>query len=251
MLAALRTKLTYANVTATLALVIAIGGGSAYAIDEWDGSNIEDETLTGADIRGSRADGTDGSLKSEDIRDGTLASIDIALNSLTGSRIRENTISGLDVNEPTLAQVPDAAALGGVPLSGVARAAGQQILLGPNESTGLKGRNLGIPGFGLMFAFCPEDPPNHPGSSAFINRSGGQVEAWVDVGDAAPQHARLQNGETLSTFTQPRTDLVTFVLSRQDQATATVHVGHRVNENLFAQVPYTCTISTHATWRTP
>ena len=40
------------NAVAYLALFVALGGTSAYAANEWNSSNIQDETLTGADIRG-------------------------------------------------------------------------------------------------------------------------------------------------------------------------------------------------------
>ena len=40
----IRPHLTYANVMATLAVFLGIGGTSAYAINEWNGSNIQDGT---------------------------------------------------------------------------------------------------------------------------------------------------------------------------------------------------------------
>ena len=37
------------NVVAYIALFFAMGGTGAYAVNEWTGSNIKNETLTGAD----------------------------------------------------------------------------------------------------------------------------------------------------------------------------------------------------------
>ena len=50
----LMRRLTYANVVATLALIIAIGGGSAYAASRLvTGKQIAKGTITGANIKQS------------------------------------------------------------------------------------------------------------------------------------------------------------------------------------------------------
>ena len=67
MLARLRARLTYANVVATLALFLALGGTS-YALTV-TGRDVRDNSLTGRDVR-------TGSLRSSDIRDGSLMGID-------------------------------------------------------------------------------------------------------------------------------------------------------------------------------
>ncbi len=76
MLRRLRPHLTYANVTATLALFIALGGGAYAAV-----------TITGRDVK-------DGSL--------------------TGRDIKRNSIGGKRVKESALGTVPRAATLNGV-----------------------------------------------------------------------------------------------------------------------------------------
>src|SRR5918996_5613795 len=43
---------SHATVVAFVALFVALGGTSAYAINEWTGANIVDESHTGADVRG-------------------------------------------------------------------------------------------------------------------------------------------------------------------------------------------------------
>ena len=50
MLASLRDRLTYANVVATLALVVGLGGTS-YAALRITGKNVPRDALTGADIQ--------------------------------------------------------------------------------------------------------------------------------------------------------------------------------------------------------
>ena len=56
----LRNRLTYSNIVSSLALFLALGGGAAYAANEWTSENIVDESLLGEDIQ-------DGSLRKEDL----------------------------------------------------------------------------------------------------------------------------------------------------------------------------------------
>ena len=59
---ALRSQLTYANVVATLALFLALGG-VGYAAVVVTGKNVKDGSLTGKDVR-------DGSLRTADLAKG-------------------------------------------------------------------------------------------------------------------------------------------------------------------------------------
>lgn len=77
---ALGRHLTYANVCATLALTIAVGGGTAWAATVIYSGNI-----------------ADGTVRSRDIHDRAVAGIDIALGEVTGNNIKNGSISGLDV----------------------------------------------------------------------------------------------------------------------------------------------------------
>lgn len=87
----MRERLTYANVTATIALFLALGLGGAYAASKITskdlaksavtskiiknktikGKDVKDKTLTGADYK-------DGSVASADIADATIAAADLA-----------------------------------------------------------------------------------------------------------------------------------------------------------------------------
>ena len=95
MLHKLRSRLTYANVASTLALVLAVGGGSAYAAarigtsqikyhavsapklanDAVTPSKVKNQSLSGTDIR-------DSSITTNDIRNGSLLATDFAANQL-------------------------------------------------------------------------------------------------------------------------------------------------------------------------
>lgn len=72
----IRRHLSYANVTATLALVIALGGSTAYAVDRVNSHDV-----------------VNGSLKSIDLKNHKgVRGIDVKHNSLTGRQINERTL---------------------------------------------------------------------------------------------------------------------------------------------------------------
>jgi hypothetical protein len=75
-----RSRLSYANVVSTLALVLVLGGGSAYA----------------ANTIGSR-DIIDGSIKSADLKDGKIKSVDIGADQVTGALIEPGAVLGPDL----------------------------------------------------------------------------------------------------------------------------------------------------------
>jgi hypothetical protein len=71
---ALLDRLTYANVVATLALFIAVGTGSAYAVSKIDGSDIRNRSLTGKEFKAN-------SLGGKVIRESSLRPVPRAQNS--------------------------------------------------------------------------------------------------------------------------------------------------------------------------
>lgn len=76
-----RPRATYANVTATVALVLA-AGGSAYAAATIGSEDVVNGSLRSVDIR-------DNALRARDIHDGTLGGPDIAGESLTAGDIED------------------------------------------------------------------------------------------------------------------------------------------------------------------
>ena len=96
MLSKLRARLTYANVVATLALFLVVSGGTAWAVNEWTGANIVDESLTGADIQNQTVGTSDlaiGSVFGTRIRDDAILSQHVVNNSLKGHDIDEQTFT--------------------------------------------------------------------------------------------------------------------------------------------------------------
>jgi hypothetical protein len=95
MLAKLRGRLTYANVVATLALFLALGGVSYGAISIGS-SSIKNNSVRTQDLRNN-------DIRSKDIRNRTIIGRDMLTNTVTGLQVRENS----------LAKVPDADKLDG------------------------------------------------------------------------------------------------------------------------------------------
>jgi hypothetical protein len=95
MLARLRAHLTYANVVATLALFLALGGASYAAIRVGSGSIINN------------------SVRTQDLRNNDIRSKDIRNRTIQGGDILTDTIKGQQVRESTLSKVPDADTLDG------------------------------------------------------------------------------------------------------------------------------------------
>jgi hypothetical protein len=79
----IRQHLTYANVTATLALVFALGAGGAYAVDRIGTDDVRNNSLLSEDLRDGRA------VAGRDVGKGELGRREIDEASLIGSRIIE------------------------------------------------------------------------------------------------------------------------------------------------------------------
>src|SRR3954471_4027015 len=114
MFSKIRPKLNHSTVVAYLALFVALGG-TAYAVNNFTGADIQDESLTGADVRGtagtSTTAATNGTLTGADIagqeaipsigqpfKTGSLTTWDIKDNTLTGDDVKPNTLTGTQIN---------------------------------------------------------------------------------------------------------------------------------------------------------
>jgi hypothetical protein len=75
-----KARLTYANVMATIAVFVALGGG-AYAAKA-----VTKNSVTSKSVK-------NGTLQSLDVKDGSLQGADVAADTLTGGNINESTLS--------------------------------------------------------------------------------------------------------------------------------------------------------------
>lgn len=119
MLDSLRSRLTYANVTATLALFIALGGSSyAFTIPR--------------DSVGARQ-----------IRTNAVRSSEVAARAIGSSELRNNSIKGQDVDESTLGVVPRAGSANAAAIADQAAVALDASKLGGAEASSFR---VGCPG---------------------------------------------------------------------------------------------------------
>jgi len=95
----LRSRLSYANVVATLALVLAIGGGSVYAASEIGKNDV----------------------KSKNIAKGAVKTSDLAALAVTGAKVKEAAITGANLQDGTVtaADIQDGTITGGDIAAGV------------------------------------------------------------------------------------------------------------------------------------
>lgn len=92
----LRPRLTYANVVATLALFLAIGGGTVYAASKLKKNSV----------------------KSVNIARGAVKSSDLGAGSVNGAKIKNETVTGADVKDQSLTSEDFAAGLFDTDLTG-------------------------------------------------------------------------------------------------------------------------------------
>jgi hypothetical protein len=83
--------LSYTNVTATIALFVALGGTS-YAAATLSGADVRNGSVTGADLKSE-------SVKGRDVDNGTLTGSDIRSGSLTASDVESLTAADLKAGQ--------------------------------------------------------------------------------------------------------------------------------------------------------
>ncbi|MFP5452221.1 MAG: hypothetical protein ACLGG9_10810 [Thermoleophilia bacterium] len=115
----LRTHLSYANVIATLAPFVALGG-VGYAAVTLPANSVGTAQMKNNSVTGVK------------IRNGTVASADVRNNSLIGADVRNGSLTGADIRDGSLSP----ADFGGPPPGGSVVSAGPQ---GPSGPPGLPG----------------------------------------------------------------------------------------------------------------
>jgi uncharacterized protein YjbI with pentapeptide repeats len=108
----IRDRLSYANVSATLALFLVLTGGSAIALtgtNTVDSGDIINGQVKTGDLAGgaTTAAVTSGktrndNLKGVDVKDETLTGADVQASSLTGADVQDGSLSGADVQDNSL-----------------------------------------------------------------------------------------------------------------------------------------------------
>ncbi len=120
-------RLTYANVTSTLALFLALGMGTAYATSQLAPKSVGAKQLrpgavTADKIRKNAVTApkieslavkkgkiASAAVTTEKIADGAVVTAKIPTGAVTPDKVPDNSLSGAKIDESTLAQVPSAA----------------------------------------------------------------------------------------------------------------------------------------------
>jgi hypothetical protein len=111
----IRARLTYANVMATVAVFIALGGSAvAGTVVITSNSQVASGTISGHHPpAGAHANVISGSINSQDLATGGVDTADLASgavnggrlapNSVDGSKVRNGSLTGIDIDQSTLA----------------------------------------------------------------------------------------------------------------------------------------------------
>jgi hypothetical protein len=128
----IRRHLTYANVTATLALLLAISGGAAYAVDRINSHDVVNGSIRSVDLKNRKA------VRGIDVRRNSLTGKQIDERRLNGSAIAQ--VSGVETGGCTLLVIPRSCVKGTLNLSAPSRilvvaTGNQESLGGPGQAS--------------------------------------------------------------------------------------------------------------------
>jgi hypothetical protein len=187
----MRPKLTYANVVATLALFIAIGGASAFAASQL-GKN---------------------SVGTKQLKNGSVTTKKLKSGAITGAKVRDGSLTGADVVASTLGTVPRASnadSLRGIGPDGFVQGGGHSVSTGGAVTiqASTTGTVLDISGFGTISLVCS---PAGNGSFSFTNHSGAPMYASAEALFGGGAATNLLDGSTMSPLTSSNAgNIVTF-----------------------------------------
>jgi hypothetical protein len=163
-------RITYANVIATLALVVALGLGTAYA------AGLGRNVVKSRNI-------APGAVKASDLGKRSVGTAKIAPRAVTGARIAADTITGANLDEATLGTVPNAAdskLLGGLDPAAFVRGTGRaRAVVGSDPQGGDPSPPVGLD-IGGSFSLACGNPASIGSDFTFKNTSGGPLEIWTD-----------------------------------------------------------------------
>lgn len=185
MLTRLRRHASYANVTATLALIVALGGTSWAAVTI-TGRQVRDGSLTGADLRNKSVTGRDlrdKSVTGTDLRDGSVTGRDLKAGSIPLNRLQRppSGVSGSGVATVTATTSPSGPAGGALTGSFPnPRLAGSTVGSGEVADGSLRATDLGPLPHARLSRSTPQSIPINVTTSVSFN---------AEVSDAFGMHA--------------------------------------------------------------
>jgi hypothetical protein len=99
----LLTRFSYANVTATLALFLAIAGGTVYAASEIGKNDVKSKNIAKGAVKTS--DLHSNAVTGEKLKDGTISGADLQDGSVGGADVQDGGITGADIAAGVIPQI--------------------------------------------------------------------------------------------------------------------------------------------------
>lgn len=185
----LRTHLTYANVMASLAVFLVLGGAGAWAAksqtQKIGSTQIKASAITTAKIKNAAVGNSklqDGSVSTAKLADGSVAAAKLADGAVGNSKLANDSVTGDKVSEVSLGEVPSATSanpftFAHVNSNGVVDAA---------NSKGVTSLNVSKPSTGI---YCISVPSFAPRGAQVTPQVGGATSAQVGSGGSCPPSA--------------------------------------------------------------
>lgn len=175
----LLTKLTYANVIATLALFLALGGGAVWAAGQLGKNAVKSQNIAPK------------AVKSTKIAANAVKNKNLSKNAVTRSKVKAGTLAGLQVTEVQATNVPGfttdvppgsqgtPVSLTGTPTftpkTGKSYALLAELRGNPIDADGPSGKKYGGPG---CYASARIDLNGEPASSVYISANADQLPPY-------------------------------------------------------------------------
>jgi hypothetical protein len=182
MLRRIRSHLSYANVMATIAVFIALGGTGYAAHEQIFSSDIVDGEVRTPDIATDAVTQDKiraGAVGRPEIGSAAVTSDKINAGAVNSSKVKDNDLTGDDILESSLGLI-----------EGKGQALYNRVV--QQAGSGFTGDILQVPGFGKVYAGCDDDPAG--ARTIFNNNTLDPVHVWVDDGAADPTNVVLQGG---------------------------------------------------------
>src|ERR1700712_5609532 len=197
----IRTRLTFANIVACLALFVALGG-AGYAATALPKNSVGSKQLKNGAVTTAKLKAK--AVTAAKLGDGAVGASNIGAGAIGTAALANGAVTGAKVDASSLGTVPsanragtagDAGTLQGRPASAFIQGEGQ--IFGNTAQLGLGEKEvpvLNVPGFGPLTAEC-EAGKTHPiGGFRFLNTSGTKLGATLQY-NAASDGGVLQPGD--------------------------------------------------------
>jgi hypothetical protein len=177
MLRKLRSRMTYANVVSTIALALAVGGGTAYAATKIGTNNIRYHAVTGSKVATN-------AVTASKVKNSALSGADLRDNSIRGADIRTGTLEASDFAPGQLPKGDPATSIFGVVTAAGTLANGKNV-------TSLSSTDAGV-----YTATITQDVSKCAAVATLVGGAAGTITATPTAGNVAQITFQTRSGAT-------------------------------------------------------